>query len=92
VSKKRSRDIAFLAVGIGIGSAIALLLAPGSGEDIRYALGRGYRKTVKNIGRQTEDLRDRAEGLLEHAQSLSKIGAVPHWLGGRRVGRCRQDG
>ena len=85
--KKRIRDIAFLSVGIGIGSGIALLLAPASGEDIRYSLGRGYRKTVKNIGRHTEDLRDRAEGLLEHAQSLRELGSKLFHVGrgGSRV-------
>jgi gas vesicle protein len=87
VKKKRIRDIAFLSVGIGIGSGIALLLAPGSGEDMRYALGRGYRRTVKNIGRHTEDARDRAEGLLEHAQSLRGLGSKLFHVGrgGSRV-------
>jgi gas vesicle protein len=64
------RNLAFLVAGIGIGSGIALLLAPDSGEEVRHAIGRRYRKTVKNIGRHTEDLRDRAEDLLEHARHL----------------------
>jgi gas vesicle protein len=81
VRKKPIRDVTFLAVGIGIGSAIALLLAPGSGEEVRYAISRGYRKTAKNIGRHTEDLRDRAEGLLEHAQSLRELGSKLFHIG-----------
>jgi hypothetical protein len=68
------RDLALLITGIGIGSGIALLLAPNSGEEVRHAIGRTYRKTVKNIGRQTEDLRDRAEDLLEHANELRERG------------------
>ncbi len=72
--QRRLRDIAFLIAGIGIGSGVALLLAPGSGEEVRHAIGRGYRKTVKNIARHTEELRDRAEDLLEHAHDLRERG------------------
>lgn len=68
--RRRLRSIAWLATGIGIGSGVALLLAPHTGEDVRYAIGRGYRKTVKHIGRHTEDLRDRAEDLMEQAKDL----------------------
>lgn len=64
------RDIAILIAGIGIGSGVALLLAPTSGEEVRHAIGRRYHKTVRNIGRSTEDLRDRAEELFEHAHDL----------------------
>ena len=53
--KKRIRDIAFLSVGIGIGSAIALLLAPGSGEDVRYTLGR-----AEAVSRETGRMPTRA--------------------------------
>jgi gas vesicle protein len=77
VNKKRIRDTVFLSAGIGIGSGIALLLAPGSGEDMRYALGRGYRKTVKKIGRHTEDLRGRAEGCWSTPRACASL--VPSW-------------
>jgi len=68
-------DLAFLIGGIGIGSAIALLLAPCSGEDLRYVIGHGYRRTVKKIGRRKEELRDRAEDFLDHALHASNRGA-----------------
>jgi len=64
------RNIAIFVAGASIGAGVALLLSPVTGEDIRYALRRGYRKTVKGIGRRTQDFRDRAEDLLEHAQDL----------------------
>jgi hypothetical protein len=70
-----AHNLAFLIAGIGIGSAIALLLAPNSGEEIRHSIGRGYRKTVKKIGRHTDDLRERAEDLLEHAHHLREHGS-----------------
>jgi len=64
------RNIVIFVAGASIGAGLALLLAPVTGEDIRYALRRGVRKTVKGIGRRTQDIRDRAEDLLEHAQDL----------------------
>jgi gas vesicle protein len=64
------RSIAIFVAGASIGAGVALLLAPATGEDIRYALRRGYRRTLKGIGRRTQDFRDRAEDLLEHAQDL----------------------
>jgi gas vesicle protein len=65
-----SHGLGWLIAGIGIGAMAALLWAPYTGEEVRFALGRGYRRSVKRIGRHTEDLRARAEDLLEHAQDL----------------------
>ena len=68
------RDIALLVTGIAIGSGIALVSAPSSGEELRYAIGRGYRKAARKIGRHTEDFRDRADEMLERAQELRELG------------------
>ena len=65
-----ARDIALVVAGIGIGSGLALLAAPSSGEEVRHAIGRRYRHAVKRIGRNTEDLRDRVADLLEQASDL----------------------
>lgn len=70
-----ARDIVLLTSGIGIGTGIALLLAPATGEDMRHALAKGCRKTAKTIGRRTEELRDRAEDLLDHAHELTDKGS-----------------
>lgn len=72
--RNKMRDFAFLIAGIGIGSGIGLLLAPSSGRELRYAIGRGCRRTAKNINRQAEVLLDRAEDVLEHAQHLRERG------------------
>jgi gas vesicle protein len=74
-NRKRMRDMALLMTGIGIGSGIALLSAPSSGEELRHTIGRGYRKAARRIGRHTEDLRDRADELLDHAQDLRELGS-----------------
>lgn len=67
---KTVRNLAFLAAGLGIGTGVTLLLAPESGEEVRHAIGRRYHKAMKNLGRQTEELRDRCEDFLEHARDL----------------------
>jgi gas vesicle protein len=61
------RDIGLVLAGIGIGSAVGLLLAPGSGKDVRDAIGHGCRKATKSLKRGAESMRERAEDLLEHA-------------------------
>ena len=65
-----ARNIPLILAGIGIGSGIALLMAPDSGKEVRHAIGRRYLKTMKRLGRGTEGLRDRVEDLLEHASDL----------------------
>jgi gas vesicle protein len=70
--RRKLRDFAWLAAGIGIGSAVSLLTAPYTGEEVRFALNRGYSRTAKRIGRHTEDLRERAEDLLKHAQDVGE--------------------
>src|SRR5262249_43238208 len=74
-AKARARDIAFLVAGVGIGAGVALLLAPNTGEEVRHAIGRGYRRTVKRIGRRAEDLLEQAQDLREHAHDLRERGA-----------------
>jgi len=73
--RRKGRDIAFLIAGMSVGAGVALLLAPDSGEEVRHAIGRSYRKTARRIGRHTEDLRDRAEELLDRAHDLRERGA-----------------
>jgi hypothetical protein len=68
-----ARDIALVVAGIGIGSGIALLVAPSSGEEARHAIGRGYRHTVRRLGRGTEGLRDRLEDFLDRARVLRAV-------------------
>ena len=86
---RRARDIALLIAGIGIGSAVSLLLSPATGEEVRHTIRRGYRKTVKNISRRAEDLRDRADHLLEHAHDLREHGSrLLHFARGKNVRRA----
>lgn len=74
-NRRKARDFVWLLAGIGIGSGAALLLAPSSGEEMRYAIGRTCRKAVRRIGRRTEELRDRAEELVDRVHDLRERGA-----------------
>src|SRR5690242_12682714 len=56
--------IAFLLIGAGVGAAVALLLAPKSGPDLRDTITRRYRSTVGNVSARTRDLRERGSNLL----------------------------
>ena len=74
-SRRWRRDIAFLLMGIGIGGGIALLFAPATGEELRHTIRRRSRRAAKKIGRQTDNLRDRAGDLLEYANDFRKRGS-----------------
>ena len=74
-SRRWRRDIAFLLMGIGIGCVTALLLAPATGEELRHTIRRKSRRAAKKLGRQTDNLRERASDLLEYANDVRKRGS-----------------
>ena len=80
--RRPMRDITLLMTGVATGCGIALLFAPSSGEELRHAIGRHYRRAAKKAKRYTEDLRDRADDLLEHAHDLRVLGSKLLHLGG----------
>lgn len=64
------KHVALILTGAAMGATAALLLAPASGEDTRYKIGRGYKRTVKHIERYSDHLQDRAEDLMQHANEV----------------------
>ena len=70
--ERRLRGIGGLIAAASLGAGITLLLAPSSGEEFRRALRRRYQKTVKRVGRSTEDLRDRLGDLLDQANAARR--------------------
>ena len=72
VEDKKLGGIGVLIAAASLGAGTALLLAPRSGEEIRRALRRRYRKTMKRLDRSTENLRDRLEDLLDQAKDARR--------------------
>jgi len=75
MNRRLRRDLGFLLMGIGIGCGVALLLAPTTGEELRHTIRRRSRRVAKQLGRQTDNLRDRAGDLLEFANEVRKRGS-----------------
>jgi gas vesicle protein len=65
------RDVALVLAGIAIGAGVALLFAPKTGEEVRDAIGRSYRKTIEGLSERANDLRERANDLRERAYELT---------------------
>lgn len=59
-----SNAIPWLLAGIAIGTAVALLLAPSTGRDLRSAFGRGFRSTLLALNRRTQQLRRRGSNVI----------------------------
>ncbi len=59
------RALALVLAGIGIGAGLALLLTPKRGDEVRDAIGRGYRRTVESLSERVQDLQERARDLKE---------------------------
>jgi hypothetical protein len=72
------RAVALVLAGIGIGAGLALLLTPKRGDEVRDAIGRGYRKTIDSLTERVQDLQDRArdltEDLRERAPNVLRFG------------------
>ena len=63
-----SNAIGWLLLGIGIGAAVALLLAPSTGRELRSALASGYRRTANGVSRGTQQLRQHGSNLISFSQ------------------------
>jgi gas vesicle protein len=72
VEVKRLGGIGALIAAATLGAGTALLLAPSSGEEVRRAFRRRYRKTMKRIERGTENVRDRLEDLFDQANDVRR--------------------
>ena len=71
IGKYRSSDgsagtaITFLFIGLGVGAALGLLLAPKSGRQMRKDLRHSYEDALETISEWTDEAKDRFEEAVE---------------------------
>ena len=63
-----SGAIPWLLAGLAIGAAVALLLAPSTGRELRSAVGRGLRSTLLALNRGTQQLRRRGSNVIRFSR------------------------
>jgi len=64
--------ISFLLIGLGIGAAVGMLLAPKSGKQIRKDLRRSYDDTLDTISEWTDEAKERFEEVVEKGVGLTE--------------------
>jgi gas vesicle protein len=77
--------ISFLFIGLGVGAALGLLLAPKTGRQLRKDLRRSYDDAMETVSDWTDDARDRLKDAVEKGEDLadelrSKAGPISDYL------------
>jgi gas vesicle protein len=57
--------VTFLLIGLGVGAALGLLLAPKSGRQLRKDLRRSYDGALETVSDWTDEAKDRFEEAVE---------------------------
>jgi len=63
--------ITFLMIGLGIGAALGLLLAPKPGRQLRKDLRRSYDDALETASEWTDEAKDRFEEVVEKGTDLA---------------------
>src|SRR5260370_30971587 len=71
--------VTFLCIGLGVGSLVALLLAPQSGRKTRNMLRRRYEDAFDAVSERAAELRDRAGEWRERGADFA--GSARAWAG-----------
>jgi gas vesicle protein len=58
-------SVAFLFIGLGVGAALGLLLAPKSGRQMRKDLRRSYEDALETISDWSDEAKDRFDEAVE---------------------------
>ena len=64
--------ISFLLIGLGVGAAVGMLLAPKSGKQIRKDLRRSYDDTLDTISEWSDEAKERFEEVVEKGADLTE--------------------
>jgi gas vesicle protein len=62
---KAGTAVTFLLIGVGVGAALGLLLAPKTGRQLRKDLRRSYDDALETASDWTDEARDRFEDVVE---------------------------
>jgi gas vesicle protein len=65
-------SLTFLLIGLGVGAAAGMLLAPKSGKQMRKDLRRSYEDALDTISEWTDDARDRFEEAVEKGSEFTE--------------------
>jgi gas vesicle protein len=63
--------LAFLLIGIGVGAALGLLLAPKTGRQLRKDLRRSYEDALETVSDWTDDARGRIKDAVDKGSDLA---------------------
>lgn len=63
--------IAFLFIGLGVGAALGLLLAPKTGRQLRKDLRRSYDDALETVSDWTDDARGRIKDAVEKGSDFA---------------------
>jgi gas vesicle protein len=64
--------VTFLLIGLGVGAAVGLLLAPKSGKQLRKDLRRSYEDALDTISDWTDEARERFEEAVEKGADFTE--------------------
>lgn len=71
MSENIGSRVTYLLIGLGVGSALGVFLAPKSGKDTRKYLVQKAEEGTRYAQRQVRDLRERAEDFVEQGQKVA---------------------
>lgn len=63
--------VAFLLIGLGVGAALGLLLAPKTGRQLRKDLRRSYDDARETVSDWTEETRDRIKDAVDRGADFA---------------------
>ena len=71
-SSNISTAITFLLIGLGVGAAAGMLLAPKAGKQLRKDLRRSYDDALDTISEWTDEAKDRFDEALEKGADFTE--------------------
>jgi gas vesicle protein len=64
--------LTFLLIGLGVGAAVGLLLAPKPGRQLRKELRRSYDDALETVSEWTEEAKERFEEAVEKGSDFAE--------------------